>query len=51
MFDAIREFAYGLKLGARHSVSTRHYMTEKALRPSVRAALRDGMVNSEQSGR
>lgn len=51
MFDVIREFAHGLKLGARHAVSTRHNLTEKAMRPSLRAALEDRVVGSEQAGR
>lgn len=51
MFDVIREFAHGLKLGARHAISTRHNLTEVAIRPSVRAALKDGVVGTEQAGR
>ncbi|MCO5133148.1 MAG: hypothetical protein M9908_02135 [Phyllobacteriaceae bacterium] len=51
MFDTIREFAYGLKLGVRHSVSTRHNMTERAMRPSVSAALRNMPVATEHAGR
>jgi len=51
MFDMIRELAYGLKLGARHSVDTRHNMTERMMRPSVSAALKDNAVGMEQSGR
>lgn len=50
MFDMFREFAYGLRLGARHSLDTRHNLTENALRPSVSAALRDKKVGSEQFG-
>lgn len=51
MFDILREFAYGLKLGARHSFEIRHNMTERAISPSVRAAKQNGFVGSEQSGR
>ena len=51
MFDTIREFAYGIKLGVRHSVSTRHNMTERAMRPSVSAALRNMPVATEHAGR
>ena len=50
MFDMIRELAYGLKLGARHSVDTRHNMTERALRPSVTAALKNGNVGTDGAG-
>ena len=51
MFDTIRELAYGLKIGVRHSVDTRHRMTEKAMRPSVSAALRNMPVATEHAGR
>ncbi len=51
MFDIIRELAYGLKLGARHSFDTRHYMTERAIRPSVSAAMKNASVGAEQAGR
>jgi hypothetical protein len=51
MFEMIREFAYGLKLGARHSVDTRHNMIERAVRPSVSAARKNTFVASEKVGR
>jgi len=51
MFDMLREFAYGLKLGARHAVDTRHHMVERAVRPSVSAAQQNGVVGTEQAGR
>lgn len=51
MFDMIREFAYGLKLGARHSIDTRHHFAERAVRPSVTAAMKNEFVGTEQSGR
>jgi hypothetical protein len=51
MFDIFREFAYGLKLGARHSIDTRHNMTERAISPSLKAAKKNCYVGSEQSGR
>jgi len=50
MFDMIREFAYGLKLGARHSVSVRHNMTERMMRPSVTAALKNNSVGTDTAG-
>jgi len=50
MFDMIRELAHGLKLGARHSVSVRHNMTEHMMRPSVSAALKNGMVGTDSAG-
>ncbi|MCB1387401.1 MAG: hypothetical protein KDJ80_15800 [Nitratireductor sp.] len=51
MIDTFREIAYGLKLGMRHCVSSRHNMAEKALRPSVSATLKNGKVGSESAGR
>ncbi len=51
MFDIFREFVYGLKLGARHSIDTRHNMTERAISPSLKAAKKNSYVGSEQSGR
>ena len=50
MFDIIREFAYGLKLGARHSIDVRHNMTERAMRPSVSAARKNGTVGIDNAG-
>lgn len=47
--DVIREFAHGLKLGARHAFESRSY-TEQVLRPSVRSALRDRFVGSDEAG-
>lgn len=51
MFDIIREFAYGLKLGARHSIDVRHNLTERAMRPSVTAALKNNSVGTDNVGR
>lgn len=49
--DVVREFAFGLKLGARHAVNNRHGLTEAALRPSLPASRRDGVVAGENFGR
>jgi hypothetical protein len=51
MFDIIREFAYGLKLGARHSIDVRHNLTERTMRPSVSAALKNNSVGTDHAGR
>ena len=50
MFEMIREFAYGLKLGARHSVDTRHNMIERTMRPSVSTALKNASVGTDTAG-
>lgn len=51
MFDMVREFAYGLKLGVRHSVTARHNMVETIARPSVAAAIKNQPVGNDQVGR
>jgi len=51
MFEMIREFAYGLKLGARHSFDTRHNLVERTMRPSVSAALKNTSVGADTAGR
>ena len=50
MFDTLREFAHGLRLGARHCVGNRHGLTEAALRPSL-PARRNATVPGENFGR
>ena len=51
VIDVVREFAYGLKLGARHAVNNRHGLTEAALSPSLPAARKNGLVAGETFGR
>ncbi len=48
--DVVREFAYGLRLGARHSLE-RHAYTEKALRPALTTGQQNAYVGVEQAGR
>ena len=51
MFNAIREFAYGLSSGAHYTLTNRHDMVEKAISPSVAAATKNGKLNTEGFGR
>lgn len=49
--DFFREFAYGLKLGARHTVTQRHDLTERALRPGLPKVARNAVLGAEEFGR